>query len=169
MIETGGDKPHAPFVLDGRVAAGLVEMKVEVFWGRVYGMLLDGSTLFLRNSEVEDYTPFMGAVLHMPPKDKPRTAWIRDGGYLDCVIETAERVAHAAHIDYVRVDIFLDKGDPKGCAVNEISFSSRYAYHGHEQYMAKVWAGPLHDKLYKPFKDSATPVYELTTETDQTD
>ena len=110
----------------------------------------------------------MGAVLHRPGKASKRYTWIRDEGYLDCVIETAERVAQAAHIEYVRVDVFLDRSDPKGCQVNEISLSSGYAYYGHEKYMAKLWAGPLHAKSYKLF-NSTKPVYELSSEMGGTD
>jgi len=166
MTQSGANKTtggEAAFKLGGRVALGLVEIKVEVIWGHVYVMQMDGSTLFLRNGEIEDYGTAMGAILHRPGKASPRTAWIRDGGYLDCVIETAERVARAAHIDYVRVDIFLDNSDPHNCAVNEISLSSGYAYYGHEGYMAKLWAGPLQRQEYKRF-NSSIPVYELSPE-----
>ena len=162
MTESNG-KPKAGFKLDGRVSVGLVEIKVEVIWGRVYLMQMDAVTVFNRNGDIEDYSAFMGAVLHRPGKANERATWIRDGGYLDCVIETAERVAKAAHIDYVRVDVFLDKGDPKGCSVNEISLSSGYAYYGHEKYMAKLWAGPIQHKSYK-LLNSTIPVYELSSE-----
>lgn len=150
----------AAFAIDGRVAVGLVEVKVEVLWGRVYVMQMDASTIFLRNGEMEDYSTGMGAVLHRPGRDNERTAWIRDEGYLDCVITTSERVARAAHIEYVRVDVFLDRSDPGNCAVNEISLSSGYAYYGHEQYMARLWAEPLQKKLYQTYNSTA-PVYDL--------
>ena len=141
-----------------------MEIKVEVFWGKVYIMQLDAVTIILRNGEMEDYSTFMGGILHRPGKvTSPRVTWIRDGGYLDCVIQTAEFVAQAAHIEYVRVDIFLDEGNPNNCAVNEISLSSGYVYYGHEKYMAKLWAGPLQQKSYQLFNSTA-PVYELTME-----
>ena len=154
----------SPFTLGGRIALGLVEVKAEVFWGKVYLMQIDGTTVFLRNGDIEDYTTFTGGVLHRPSKtasnNNPRTAWIRDEGHLDCVIEIAERTAQAAHIDYIRVDVFLDRGNPRNCAVNEVSLSSGYSYFGHEMYMAKMWAEPLDRKLYQRF-NSTTPVYEL--------
>jgi len=152
---------QASFQLGGRVSLGLVEIKVEVIWGRVYIMQMDAMTVFRRNGDIEDYSTFFGAVLHKPGPGSNHTLWIRDEGHIDCVVETAERVAQAAHIDYVRVDIFLDRSDPKGCKVNEISLSSGYHYYGHENYIAQLWAGPLHDKLYKRF-NSTTPVYELS-------
>jgi len=156
------DRRHANFAMDGRVSAGLVELKVEVIWGKVYIMQMDASTIFLRDGTIEDYSSFMGAVMHRPGKGNERVAWISNEGYLDCVIEVAERAAQAAHIDYVRVDVFLDRSDPQGCAVNEISLSSGYAYYGHEGYMAKLWAGPLQRQMYRPFNSTA-PVYELST------
>jgi hypothetical protein len=161
MIETGGDKaPRAGFKIDGRVAVGLVELKVEVFWGKVYIMQMDATNIFLRNGEIEDYGDFINAIFHRPSKASSRVTWIRDEGYLDCVVELAERVARAAHIEYIRVDIFLDRGDPNNCAVNEVSLSSGYSYYGHEEFMANIWAGPLQSKAYKVF-NSDTPVYEL--------
>jgi hypothetical protein len=162
MTESG-DKSEEGFKIDGRISIGLAELKVEVIWGRVYIMQMDAVSIFLRNGEIEDYSTFLGAVLHSPVKASKRTTWIRDEGYLDCIIETAERVANAAHIEYIRVDVFIDKGDPKGCKVNEISLSTGYVYYGHEGYMAKLWAGPLHSKSYKRF-NSTLPVYELLTE-----
>jgi len=162
MIQSG-DRPHAAFKLDGRISVGLVEIKVEVLWGRVYIMLYDGSTVFLRNGEIEEYATGLSGILHTPAKATARSAWIRDEGYLDCVIETAERVANAAHIEYVRVDIFLDRGNPRGCAVNEISLSSGYVYYGHEPYIAKLWAGPLQRKAHKVLNSTA-PVYELSSD-----
>ena len=149
------------FALDGRIALGLVEVKAEVFWGKVYLMQVDGTTVFLRNGDIEDYVTFTGGVLHRPSTaHNDRTAWIRDGGYLDCVVDTAERVAQAAHIDYIRVDVFLDRGDARNCAVNEVSLSIGYSYYGYEQYMAQLWAEPLQRQLYRPFNSTA-PVYEL--------
>lgn len=163
MINSKG-LPQAGFKLDGQVSSGLVEIKVEVFWGKVYIMQLDAVTIILRNGEMEDYSTFMGGILHRPGKvTSTRVTWIRDGGYLDCVIQTAEFVAQAAHIEYVRVDIFLDEGNPNNCAVNEISLSSGYVYYGHEKYMAKLWAGPLQQKSYQ-LLNSTAPVYELTME-----
>lgn len=159
MIESSIN-PQAGFFLNGRVSAGLVEVKVEVIWGKVYIMQVDATTQFLRNGEIEDYSTFMGAVLHRPGSGNKRTSWISEEGYLDCVIETSERVAQAAHIEYLRVDIFLDRGDPKGCTVNEISLSSGYAYYGHEEFIANLWAEPLESRSYKKF-DSTVPVYEL--------
>jgi len=146
--------------IDGRIAVGLVELRAEVIWGRVYLVNLDATTIFTRDGNIEDYTTFMGGVMHMPPAGGPRVSWLRDKGYMDCVIETAERLAQTAHIEYVRVDIFVDKNDPKACVVNEISLSSGYVYYSHEDYMAKIWADGLANKRYKTFKTD-TPVHEL--------
>ena len=114
------------YKMNGRVSVGLVEVRAEVIWGRVYFVNLDATTIFTRNGDIEDYTGFMGGVLHMPPTGGPRVSWVRDEGYLDCVINTAELIANRAHVEYLRVDIFLNRGNPNGCMVNEISLTSGY-------------------------------------------
>ena len=147
--------------MNGRVSVGLVEVRAEVIWGRVYFVNLDATTIFTRNGDIEDYTGFMGGVLHMPPTGGPRVSWVRDEGYLDCVINTAELIANRAHVEYLRVDIFLNRGNPNGCMVNEISLTSGYVYFGHENYIARLWAAGLEKKSYK-LLNSTTPVHELT-------
>jgi len=155
------DQSRGEYTMNGRVSVGLVEVRAEVIWGKVYFVNLDATTIFTRNGNIEDYTGFMGGVLHMPPEGGERVSWVRDEGYLDCVIETAELVANRAHVEYLRVDVFLNRGDPSGCVVNEISLTSGYVYFGHENYIAKLWAAGLENKTYSVF-ESNKPVYELT-------
>ena len=40
----------------GRFAIGLAEFKVEVYWGRAYLALLDGTHIFLRDGTIEDFS-----------------------------------------------------------------------------------------------------------------
>mmetsp|Transcript_21917 Transcript_21917/g.31738 ORF Transcript_21917/g.31738 Transcript_21917/m.31738 type:complete len:409 (+) Transcript_21917:85-1311(+) len=156
FMQTGGNQMH----VEGRVAVGLIEVRAEVMWGKVYLVNLDATTIFRRDGKIEDYTSFMGGVLHMPPEAGKRVSWLRDEGYIDCVIEVSERLAQAAHIEYVRVDVFIDKGDPKNCAVNEISLTSGYVYYGHEERMVNLWIDGLVNKRYKVF-ETDIPVHEL--------
>lgn len=149
------------YAVDGRMSVGLVEVRAEVIWGRVYLVNLDASAIFLRDGNVENYAGFIGGVLKMPPEGNARINWVRDEGYLDCVIETSELLAKLAHVEYVRVDIWIDRGNPAGCQVNEISLSSGYVYYGHEKYMAKLWSKPFQTKDYKVFKTSK-PVHMLS-------
>lgn len=151
-------------VPDGeRVSVGLVEVRVEVLWGLAYLVHLDATAFYRRDGVTEDYSGFLGGVLHQPPRLGPDRAWIATEGYLQCAFSVAEQLAHAAHIEYIRVDVFLDRGQPGGCMVNEISLTSGYPYFGHGDYMARLWAEPLKSKQYQLF-GSDEAVYSLTTQ-----
>jgi len=143
-----------------RVAVGLVEVRVEVLWGKAYLGHLDATYFYRRDRVTEDYTGFLGGILHQPPPVGPNGAWVQDEGYMDCAFEIAEKLAQAAHIEYIRVDIFLERGNPKGCMINEISLTSGYPYYGHGEFIANMWRNSLKDKSYKVLKND-TPVYEL--------
>ena len=64
--------------------------------------------------------------------------WVRTEGHMACVFKLAERVARAAAIDQMRVDIFVTKGDPDGCMVNENSLSSGSDVWPHRMYAARL-------------------------------
>merc|ERR1711988_1456087 len=144
----------------GRMLKGLIEVRAEVLWGRTYLIHLDSTTIYTPDA-TEDYNSMMGALFKQPPEGSERVQWVREQGYLVCVADTAERLARAAAIEYVRVDVFLSRGNPSGCVVNEISLSSGYPYYGHDNYMAEVWAEPLRAKSHGVL-NSSEPVHEMT-------
>jgi len=151
--------------VEGRFAVGLLEMRVEVLWGRGYLAILDGNIVFLRDGSIEHYgAPF--GFLKIPTREKdvhPKIARLRDSGYLDCVWKVAERASAAAAIDAMRVDIFIKLGDPTACTINENSLSSGLPYWGHEEYLTRTWAGPHLSKKYE-LLNTQKPVYALTHE-----
>jgi len=144
-----------------RVSVGLVEVRVEVLWGYAYLAHLDATAFYRRDGVSEDYSGFFGGVLHQPPSLGADRAWLATEGYLTCVFAAAERLARAAHIEYIRVDVFLERGNPDGCMVNEISLTSGYPYYGHGDYIAKLWSEPLRAKAYT-LLESSDAVYDLS-------
>ena len=64
--------------------------------------------------------------------------WVRKEGHMACVWRLAERVARLAAIDQMRVDIFVAKGHPDACVVNENSLSS-----GSDTWPHRMCAAPL--------------------------
>jgi hypothetical protein len=68
-------------------------------------------------------------------------------------------------IDYIRIDIFIRKGDPDGLVLNEDSLSSGIGhYYHHYLFLPKLWAEPHVKQVYKTF-DNGIPVYKQTKET----
>lgn len=159
---------HSPaWEVQGRFSVGLEELRVEVLWGRAYMALMDGAFMFLRDGTQHDYSTWR-ALFKMSIGPQERTAWVSEQGYMDCVWRTAERVAKAAAIDAIRVDIFLRRGDPEGCMVNEDSLSSGLVYFGHDEYIAKIWSAPhveyqgTNGRSGHKLLQTDTPVYDLT-------
>jgi len=75
-----------------------------------------------------------------------------------CAFTISEQLAQAAHIEYLRVDVFLDRGNPSGCMINEISLTSGYPYYGHGEYIAKLWSENMGKSKVM---ESTQPVYKL--------
>jgi len=149
----------ASWKVHGRFAVGLLEFRVEVLWGRAYLALLDGCVVFFRDGIIEDYSTPLG-FLKIPVFGSEKLQWIVDEGYMDCIFTLAERAAQATATESVRYDIFLKKGDPNGCTINENSLSSGMLYWGHEDYLAQTWASGHISKGYQVL-DTEMPVYEL--------
>lgn len=121
------------------------EIKVEVFWGRAYaGVITDiktfghGASVASRGiaalghderGVIEAFPDsFQHFVLSMDylPKEGPGSwfNWIITEDHLrKCAWPLAERTARIMGIDAVRIDIFMIKGDPTGCVINENSLS----------------------------------------------
>jgi hypothetical protein len=154
-------QPGHAWEAHGRYAVGLLEFRVEVMWGRAYLAQLDGCILFFRDGQVEDYSTPWG-FLKIPVREKSaKVQWIQDEGYMACLWELAERAAKATATEYVRIDMFLKRGDPNGCTINENSLSSGLLYWGHEDYLAQTWAAGHQAQKYQMLA-SDKPVYELT-------
>lgn len=149
-----------------------VEAKVEVLWGKAYLAVvfpegLDHVEPLVTHpngnfsAEVyEDYLEVITLHGHPVPKDA-WYRWIFDEGHMECVWALGERAATLMGIDEVRIDIFISRGDPRGCVINEDSISSGHPYGAHGPYLAKVWFEPHKRKWYRPYS-SKVPVYEQT-------
>merc|ERR1711998_383172 len=161
---------QAPFVqkklktsAEGRYSVGMLELRVEVLWGRAYLAILDGNIIYKRDGHIEAYDAPWG-FMKMPMNQEsihPKIKRIRDEGYIACAFKLGERAARAHAIDAVRIDVFLNVGDPDGCTINENSLSSGTPYWGHEKYLAELWAEPHRTKTYTSL-DTDMPVYNLT-------
>ena len=88
--------------------------------------------------------------------------WIMEEGHVDCAFELAERAASVMAVDEVRIDVFITKGDPEGCKINENSLSSGMIYGPQWGFMAKLWAEPYIRKEYKTFSLDEKRIYEQT-------
>ena len=131
----------------------VLELKVEVVWGRAY-LALENSfhVLFLREAD-EDGCVDCDAP-RPPPKclrrdgtvsDPPKGSWwerILTEGHLQCAWDLAERAARQMAADAVRIDIFLNPTSPQGCMLNEISLSSAMNYQQNSAYLARLWLEP---------------------------
>ena len=69
--------------------------------------------------------------------------WLFVEGHMRCVWAMAERVARIIAADQVRVDVFVAKGRPTSCMVNEISLSSGSPLGADGSYAARLWIRPL--------------------------
>lgn len=114
-----------------------------MIWGRAYFAQLDGCILFFRDGVIEDYSWFWG-FFKIPDSNNDGLRWIQDDGYMDCVWALAEGAARRTATDNVRIDIFLQRGNPNGCKVNENSLSSGLLYWGHEDCAAFSHSVALH-------------------------
>ena len=65
-----------------------------------------------------------------------------------------------------RVDIFVAKGDPDGCMVNENSLSSGSDTWPHRMYVALLWAEGHERGLYEPFGNESSTQAHLQTAAD---
>ena len=143
------------------------EFKSEVVWGRAYFAELvlpeGGSQTYWLRGATES-----AAEIHDPHalEERRRWGWLREEGHLACVWRLAERVARAAAIDQMRVDIFVAKGDPDGCMVNENSLSSGSDTWPHRMYVARLWAEGHERHLYTTFGNATGPISYMTTEAD---
>lgn len=87
--------------------------------------------------------------------------WIFEEGHMECVWRLGERAAMLMGIDEVRIDIFISRGNPHGCVINEDSISSGHPYGAHGPFLTKLWFEPHKRKWYRPYT-SKVPVYEQT-------
>eukprot|EP00041_Stephanoeca_diplocostata_P027204 m.746217 g.746217 ORF g.746217 m.746217 type:complete len:451 (+) comp23133_c1_seq9:329-1681(+) len=161
----------------------IVEIKVEVFWGRAYaGVSSDipgifgGGARFIRGVVAEGDSP-NGAIEGFSSKwdhfvaatDRlPRTGpgswfnWVIDENHLNlCVWPLAEKTARIMGIDAVRIDIFLEQGNPTACSINENSLSDGMGYGHHMEFMSRLWAEPHVRKLYRTY-NNRKHIYEQT-------
>mmetsp|Transcript_14409 Transcript_14409/g.34237 ORF Transcript_14409/g.34237 Transcript_14409/m.34237 type:complete len:487 (+) Transcript_14409:251-1711(+) len=154
---------------------GVVEVKVEVVWGRAYlGALLpdDDSTEFpvvMRGSNdtdgvIEVFDSYFSVVIHrgVPLSPDVWYAWVLEPGYLNCAWKLAERSAAIMRADQVRIDIFITEGQPDNCLINEDSLSSGQNYGPHTHFLNLIWLEPWVHKWFKTAKLTApyTPVYD---------
>jgi len=160
--------------LAGSPRESIFELKCEVLWARVYLCELvlgemPGPTqvFYLRSPDDDDEAVTMDPHGHESETvNGDNREWVRTEGHMACVFKLAERVARAAAIDQMRVDIFVTKGDPDGCMVNENSLSSGSDTWPHRMYVARLWAEGHERGLYKTFGDAAGPISYMTTEAD---
>ena len=89
-------------------------------------------------------------------------SFISDERHLTCAFWLAEKVARTISVAEVRVDVFVTKGRPNDCAINEISISSGSLYVGHMPTLARLWSEPFLQRKYHVF-DSGKPIYLQTT------
>eukprot|EP00930_Biecheleria_cincta_P021938 TRINITY_DN16112_c0_g1_i1.p1 TRINITY_DN16112_c0_g1~~TRINITY_DN16112_c0_g1_i1.p1 ORF type:complete len:411 (+),score=42.09 TRINITY_DN16112_c0_g1_i1:36-1268(+) len=155
----------------------LLEMRVEVFWGRAYMALLGHCMFFLRGETDKDAVlvnplgiqSVANAHKFLPQKltlglcadsDIEHHNFIADEGYMECVWKLAERTAKLMMIDYVRVDVMIARGKPDGCMINELSLSSGFPTFNHQPKMAEIWAEMYTLKEYEVYGDqSSKPLY----------
>ena len=66
----------------------------------------------------------------------------------------------------MRVDVFVAKGRPDGCLVNENSLSSGSGIWPHRFYVAQLWAEGHEEGLSTPFGNASSTVAYLQTDAD---
>lgn len=152
---------------DGQPRECIFELKCEVIWGRVYfcELVLGGhpgptQLFYLRGQEDDD-----AVSMDSHGREKGRE-WVREEGHLACVFRLAERVAFAAAIDQMRVDVFVEKGNPDACMVNENSLSSGSDTWPHRMYVARLWAEGHERHLYTAFGNASGKPSYMQTEAD---
>ena len=136
-------------------------------WGRAYlcelvlGEWPGPTRIFYLRSSDDD-----GVVAMDPHGREPGREWVREEGHLACVWKLAERVTHAAAVDQMRVDIFIAKGAPDACMVNENSLSSGSDTWPHRMYIARLWAEGHERHMYTTFGNASSKPSYMQTEAD---
>jgi len=141
---------------------GVVEVKVEVVWGRAYlGALLpdDDSSEFpvvMRgatddDADIEVFDSYLSVITHrgMPLPPDAWYAWVLEPGYMSCVWHLAERMAAIMRADQVRVDIFLTHNQSANCAINEDSLSSGQNYGPYTSFLTRTWLEPWANRWFQ--------------------
>ena len=145
----------------------------QVLWGRAYLCELvlgerPGPTqlFYLRGPDDDEAVAMDPHGVESETASGTNREWVRKEGHMACVWRLAERVARAAAVDQMRVDIFVAKGDPNGCMVNENSLSSGSDTWPHRMYLARLWAEGHERHLYTTFGNASSPISYMTTEAD---
>eukprot|EP00040_Diaphanoeca_grandis_P004935 m.30665 g.30665 ORF g.30665 m.30665 type:complete len:485 (-) comp16326_c0_seq1:61-1515(-) len=170
MLQASAELTYNPETKEKQI----VELKTEVLWGRPYLAIspdIPGypGALFTRSGNEGSMMVFDGTMAQsfMAGEELPKKSWwnwIIDEKHLDCVWPLAERAALLMTIDCVRIDIFITKGKPTECVINEDSISSGMAYGPHFEFLTYLWAGPHVNGGFKVF-NSTLPVYMQTAQT----
>lgn len=94
-----------------------------------------------------------------------RDRWVMTENHYACAWPLAERVARLMMLDMVRVDIFLGRGRPMDCKVNEISLSSGYPLFAFSRPLGALWAEGLMDGWPSIYGDAdSPPIYTMREE-----
>jgi hypothetical protein len=111
-------------------------------------------------ARLELFPTILDTILHNPVPQETDTwlKFISDERHLNCAFKLAERVARTVAADQLRVDVFIAKGKPDACSMNEISLTSGSLYVGHMPALAKLWSEPFLDHKYHEF-DSGKTIY----------
>eukprot|EP00657_Telonema_sp_P-1_P001797 TRINITY_DN14498_c0_g1_i1.p1 TRINITY_DN14498_c0_g1~~TRINITY_DN14498_c0_g1_i1.p1 ORF type:complete len:358 (+),score=106.55 TRINITY_DN14498_c0_g1_i1:129-1202(+) len=125
------------------------ELKVEVIFGRAFviqvaaGSGEEGERCEHGALITRDEPPVMkmydGAYKQEVQQKPGCYEWILTGGYLEQVYAIAESAAKAAGIDALRIDVFLNRGQPGSVQINENSLSSAADYQWATPLLAKAW------------------------------
>tara|TARA_B110000046_G_scaffold180110_2_gene210307 strand:+ start:181 stop:1068 length:888 start_codon:yes stop_codon:yes gene_type:complete len=112
------------------------------------------------SARLELFPSMLDTILHESAPQGTET-WLRfisDERHLKCAFRLAERVARTVSAEQLRVDVFIVKGQPDACLVNEISLTSGSLYAGHMPSLAKLWSEPFLHRTYRVF-DSGKEMY----------
>lgn len=143
-----------PGLLPGRP----VEAKVEVIWGRAYLAFFHDYVVYaLRDGSMETFSRggIDGSLLHASKPGGGPLEWVAREEFLEPLWQLAEAVAKSIGTEQVRVDVFLDPDNPKGCVINEISLASGVMHRYHAPYMARLWTQGFRERGIEPFNTRA--------------
>lgn len=139
------------------------EVRVWVVFGRAVMAAIPGCSV-IRGQGVDDAEVHAGwgfgslVNSHRFLGDKTcESRWPYAEGHFPCVWPLAELVARRMMIDMVRVDIFVGRGFPSDCKVNEISLSSGYPLGAYERFVGKLWAEPHLKEWYTVVQNATSP------------
>ena len=142
----------------------VLELKVEVFWGHAHFAVENSfRVFFLRDDHATERAEQEFRCLKVDGSIVPPSSWwhsVAYDGHLECAWELAERTAKRMAIDSVRIDIFLNPDDPRGCTLNEISLSSAMETGDHFRFFTFLWIEP-HLKRSYHLLDTDKPVFQL--------